>query len=248
LNLLRFENRDASTVQNRDARLNELKDAVNSSEQSRNAAYDAYTTEVYRVANEEHSITQQYFLKFLHAQQEFYEEISQLLLQRIPNVEQRLDNDKYAPSFRCDLAEHCLKRTKRSIAYPIETCVRLLEDSVKDEGLFRIAPSQAKQKKFIAQLDLQTIDSKVQLTDLGIDGYVVANALKQYLRDLPESLLTNALLSQWIQMTSLRFDHLLSFFSILFKFELNFSTEEERLQRTRELLTQLPKVNYDNLW
>lgn len=202
----RFQSRDRPTIQNYENRLRELEDAQTSSVQLRSSLKDVYAAETCRLASEEHSITREYFLQFLNEEKLFYEQIGNLLSQRIPNVEKRLNEDKYAPSLHCDLAEHCLKRIQRPIAYPIETCIRLLEYSIKDEGLFRIGPSQAKQKKLIAQLDLQAIDSKMQLKDLEIDSNVVAGALKQYLRDLPECLLTDALFTQWIQVTSLRFD------------------------------------------
>ena len=139
----------------------------------------------------------------------FYHDIHEHLSNRIPQIQRRLDEDKLAPSFHCDLAEHCLKRIQRPIAYPIETCIRLLENNIKDEGLFRVAPSQGKQRKLVAALDLQLVDEKVTLENLGYDANVPASTLKQYLRELPDCLLTDALLPQWIEVASLRFFNLL---------------------------------------
>ncbi len=137
-------------------------------------------------------------------EQHFYNDIQQYLSRRIPDIQQRLDDDKLAPAFRCDLSEHCLQRIQRPIAYPIETCIRLLQTSLKEEGLFRIAPSQGKQKKLVAELDLQMIDEKSKLKDLGYDSHVAASTLKQYLRELPDCLLTDALLPLWNEITSFR--------------------------------------------
>ncbi|CAF1554676.1 unnamed protein product, partial [Rotaria sp. Silwood1] len=96
----------------------------------------------------------------------------------MPEIGQRLENDELIPSFGYDLAKHCLKRNDTLIAYPIEICIRLLENSLNEQGLFRIAPSQGKQKQ-------------------------ITSTLKQYLRELPDCLLTNALLSQWNDVISI---------------------------------------------
>jgi hypothetical protein len=48
------------------------------------------------------------------------------------------------------------------------------------------------------------IDEKAKLQDLGYKSYVAASALKQYLRELPDCLLTDALLPQWNEVPSLR--------------------------------------------
>ena len=97
-----------------------------------------------------------------------------------------------------------MKRIHRPIAYPIEICVSLLKKSVQEEGLFRIAPAHGKQKKLAAELDLQLIEKNAKLTDLGYDAHVAAGTLKQYLRELPDCLLTDELLPQWIEVPSLR--------------------------------------------
>ncbi|CAF4015815.1 unnamed protein product, partial [Rotaria sp. Silwood1] len=60
-----------------------------------------------------------------------------------------------------------------------------------------------------AELNLHAIDRGRTLYDLNYDPHVPASTLKQYLRELPDCLLTNALLSQWNDVISIRF---LSFF------------------------------------
>jgi hypothetical protein len=173
-------------------------------EQARSIARDIYTAETYRTASEEHAITRDIFAQYLFDEQNFYNDIQQYLSNRIPKIRRRFDDDRLAPSFHCDIAEHCLKRIQRPIAYPVSTCIRLLENSVQEEGLFRIASAHYKQKRFIAELDLQIINEKTKLQELGYDAYVPANALKQYLRELPECLLTEALFPQWNEIPSLR--------------------------------------------
>jgi hypothetical protein len=126
----------------------------------------------------------------------------------MPEIEQRLDNDDLTPSFRCDLLKHCSTKSdhnNNNLAYPIEICIHLLKNHVREEGLFRIASSQIKQKKFVAELDLQSIDKATTLNELGYDPHVPASTLKQYLRELPDCLLTSTLLSQWNEIPSIRF-------------------------------------------
>ncbi|CAF0979051.1 unnamed protein product [Adineta ricciae] len=228
-NLKKFRNRsDRSTVQNYDDRCRELEDIRSECDQARILARDAYATETYRIASEEHSISRDLFAQILSEEQTFYRDIEQYLSKEIPRIRGRLDADQLTPCFHCDLAEHCTKHIGRPIAYPIETCIHLLRGSETEEGLFRIAPAHGKQKKLVAELDLQLLNKHSRLNVLGYDAHVAAGTLKQYLRELPDCLLTDKLLSQWIEVPTL-------------------STDEARIQRIGELISQLPKVNYDNL-
>jgi hypothetical protein len=76
-------------------------------------------------------------------------------------------------------------------------CVRHLQNSLVEEGLFRFAPSHAKQKNIVVQLDLQSIDRGVTLNELVHDPHIPASTLKQYLKELPDCLHTTVLLPQW---------------------------------------------------
>ncbi|UJR10897.1 hypothetical protein I4U23_015085 [Adineta vaga] len=228
-NFKKFQNRsDRNSVPNYEERYRELEDNRSECDQDRMSARDIYATETYRVASEEHSISRDFFAQFIFEEQTFYDDIQQYLSKQIPRVQDRLNSDKFAPSFHCDLAKHCIKRIRQPIAYPIETCIHLLRGSENEEGLFRIAPAHGKQKKLVSELDLQLLNKHSKLNALGYDAHVAAGTLKQYLRELPDCLLTDELLSQWLEVLSL-------------------GTEEARIQRIGELIHQLPKVNYDNL-
>jgi len=124
----------------------------------------------------------------------------------MPEIENGLDNDELRPSFHCDLNKHCSKRFDSNIAYPIDICIHLLKNHLREEGLFRIASSQIKQKKFVAELDLQSMDKTMTLNELGYDPHVPASTLKQYLRELPDCLLTSTLLTQWNEIPSIRLE------------------------------------------
>ncbi|CAF4143204.1 unnamed protein product [Rotaria socialis] len=228
-NLKKFQTRsDRLTVSNFDERSRELEDIRTECEQARTLSRDLYATETYRFASEEHQITVDIFSKYLFEQNQFYNEVSKFLSSKMPIIEDRLENDELKPLFGYDLIKHCSKRPDILIAYPIEICIRLLENSLREEGLFRLAPSHAKQKKLVAELDLQSIDKASTLNELNYDPHVAASTLKQYLRELPDCLLTNALLSQWNQIPAL-------------------NSEQARLERISQLINQLPEINYHNL-
>jgi len=83
--------------------LSELEEVRQDCEQARTLARDIYATETYRIANEEHAITQNFFVEFLYEEQRFYNDIQNYLSNRVPEIQRRLDDNKLAPSFRCDL-------------------------------------------------------------------------------------------------------------------------------------------------
>ncbi|PWA16158.1 hypothetical protein CCH79_00019438 [Gambusia affinis] len=62
-------------------------------------------------------------------------------------------------------------------------------------GLFRIAAGASKLKKLKAALDCSTS----QLEEFYSDPHAVAGALKSYLRELPDPLMTSQLYDEWIQ-------------------------------------------------
>ncbi|UJR34877.1 hypothetical protein I4U23_027655 [Adineta vaga] len=229
-NLKKFQTRsDRYQLTNYDERSHELEDIRNDCEQTRTLTRDIYVTETYKFANEEHFLTQNLFSQYLFEQNIFYSEISKYLSLRIPIIEQRLEEYELIPSFHYDLIKHCSKRYDTTIAYPIEICIKLLENNLREEGLFRIASAHNKQKKFIQELDLQLIDRISTLNELSYDPHVPANTLKQYLRELPDCLLTSTLFQQWNQIPQL-------------------SNEQLRVQRISQLISQLPKIHYDNLF
>ncbi|CAF1504637.1 unnamed protein product, partial [Rotaria sp. Silwood1] len=164
---------DRLTLPNFDERLRELEDIRCECEQARTLSHDIYAAETYKVASEEHSITIKLFYQYLYEENTFYNHVSKYLSSRMPEIEQRLENDELIPSFGYDLAKHCLKRNDTLIAYPIEICIRLLENSLNEQGLFRIAPSQGKQKKLVAELNLHAIDRGRTLYDLLKENFLI---------------------------------------------------------------------------
>jgi hypothetical protein len=167
------------------------------------------------------------FSQYLFEQNSFYTDISKYLSLKIPEIEHRLDDDELTPPFRDDLIKHCSKRLDTSLAYPIDLCIHLLQNYVKEEGLFRIAPSHGKQKKFVAEIDLYSFDKGINLNDIGYDAHVVASTLKQYLRELPDCLLSSSLFTQWNEIPSIRLIHFFNYIVLI-------NIERNRIRQTVE--------------
>ncbi|XP_055507409.1 rho GTPase-activating protein 17-like isoform X5 [Leucoraja erinacea] len=139
-----------------------------------------------------------YFVTLLEAQADYHRKSLTVLDRVLPMIQNQQDTWTEKPAFGTELEEH-LKRSGREIALPIEACVMmLLETGMKEEGLFRIAPGASKLKKLKAALDCSTS----QLEEFYSDPHAVAGALKSYLRELPEPLLTFQLYDEWVQAAS----------------------------------------------
>ncbi|KAM3591550.1 uncharacterized protein V6R79_003597 [Siganus canaliculatus] len=165
-----------------------------------------------------------YFVTLLEAQADYHRKSLTLLENVLPTIQAQQDSWTEKPAFGTALDEH-LKRSGREIALPIEACVMmLLETGMKEEGLFRIAAGASKLKKLKAALDCSTS----QLEEFYSDPHAVAGALKSYLRELPEPLMSYQLYDEWIQASSV-------------------SDPDKRLQALWVVCDQLPKNNKTNL-
>ncbi|XP_037669478.1 rho GTPase-activating protein 17 isoform X4 [Choloepus didactylus] len=141
-----------------------------------------------------------FFVTLLEAQADYHRKALAVLEKALP--EMRAHQEKWAekPAFGTPLEEH-LKRSGREIALPIEACVMLLlETGMKEEGLFRIGAGASKLKKLKAALDCSTS----HLDEFYSDPHAVAGALKSYLRELPEPLMTFNLYEEWTQVASVQ--------------------------------------------
>ncbi|KAM5227982.1 rho GTPase-activating protein 17 isoform 2-T2 [Ctenodactylus gundi] len=138
--------------------------------------------------------------QLLEAQADYHRKALAVLEKALP--EMRAHQEKWAekPAFGTPLEEH-LKRSGREIALPIEACVMLLlESGMREEGLFRIGAGASKLKKLKAALDCSTS----HLDEFYSDPHAVAGALKSYLRELPEPLMTFNLYEEWTQVASVQ--------------------------------------------
>uniref|UniRef100_A0A8C5GYE8 Rho GTPase-activating protein 17 n=1 Tax=Gouania willdenowi TaxID=441366 RepID=A0A8C5GYE8_GOUWI len=164
-----------------------------------------------------------YFITLLEAQADYHRKSLTVLENVLPTVKAQQDSWMEKPAFGSGLDEH-LKRSGREIALPIEACVMmLLETGMKEEGLFRIAAGASKLKKLKAALDCSTS----QLEGFYSDPHAVAGALKSYLRELPEPLMTYQLYDDWILASR--------------------QDPDKRLQALWVVCDKLPKSNKTNL-
>ncbi|KAI1883939.1 hypothetical protein AGOR_G00221240 [Albula goreensis] len=164
-----------------------------------------------------------YYVMLLEAQADYHRRSLSALENLLPAIKAQQESWTEKPAFGTHLDEH-LKRSNREIALPIEACVMmLLETGMKEEGLFRIAAGASKLKKLKAALDCSTS----QLEEFYSDPHAVAGALKSYLRELPEPLMSFQLYDEWIQASSL-------------------PDPDKRLQALWVTCDQLPKSNKAN--
>ncbi|XP_075421789.1 rho GTPase-activating protein 17 isoform X2 [Ascaphus truei] len=164
-----------------------------------------------------------YFVTLLEAQADYHRKALAVLEKALPEIQAQQDKWTEKPAFGTALEEH-LKRSGRDIALPIEACVMmLLETGMKEEGLFRIAAGASKLKKLKAALDC----SASQLEEFYSDPHAVAGALKSYLRELPEPLMTFSLYEEWNQAG-------------------NIQDQNSKLQALWVVCQKLPKANLEN--
>ncbi|XP_016896015.1 rho GTPase-activating protein 17b isoform X4 [Cynoglossus semilaevis] len=175
-----------------------LKDEMDEALNKVEICKDQLSADMYNFASKEGEYAR-YYVTLLETQAEYHRRSLAALEAAIPGIQMQQDSWMEKPAFGTALEEH-LKRSGRDIALPIEACIMmLLETGMKEEGLFRIAAGASKLKKLKAALDCSTS----QLEEFYSDHHAVAGALKSYLRELPEPLMTFSLYDEWIQASSI---------------------------------------------
>ncbi|XP_060757680.1 rho GTPase-activating protein 44 isoform X6 [Neoarius graeffei] len=163
------------------------------------------------------------FQTLIEIQAEYHKKSLEILQSVLPQIKAHQEAWIEKPSYGKPLEEH-LTLSGRDIAFPIEACVTmLLECGMQEEGLFRVAPSASKLKKLKASLDCGVLD----VQEYSADPHAIAGALKSYLRELPEPLMTSQLYDEWIQAS-------------------NIQDMDKRLQALLAACEKLPTVNLNN--
>ncbi|XP_076007897.1 rho GTPase-activating protein 44-like isoform X2 [Genypterus blacodes] len=164
-----------------------------------------------------------YFQTLIEIQAEYHRKSLELLQSVLPQIKAHQESWVEKPCYGKPLEEH-LVLSGRDIAFPIEACVTmLLECGMQEEGLFRVAPSASKLKKLKASLDCGVLD----VQEYSADPHAIAGALKSYLRELPEPLMTFELYNEWIQAS-------------------NIQDQDKRLQALLSTCEKLPSANSNN--
>ncbi|XP_038619647.1 rho GTPase-activating protein 17 isoform X4 [Tachyglossus aculeatus] len=196
----------------------EMDEAANKVEQCK----DQLAADMYNFVAKEGEYAR-YFVMLLEAQADYHRKALAVLEKALPEIQGHQDKWAEKPAFGTPLEEH-LKRSSREIALPIEACVMLLlETGMREEGLFRIGAGASKLKKLKAALDCSTS----QLDEFYSDPHAVAGALKSYLRELPEPLMTFSLYEEWTQVASVQ-------------------DQDKKLQDLWRTCQKLPKQNFTN--
>ncbi|TSK14659.1 Rho GTPase-activating protein 17 [Bagarius yarrelli] len=204
------------------AKADSLKEEMDEAMNKMELCKDQLSADLYNFFSKEGDYAR-YYVTLLEAQADYHRKSLSVLENVLPTIQAQQDSWTEKPAFGTGLDEH-LKRSNREIALPIEACVMmLLETGMKEEGLFRITAGASKLKKLKAALDCSTS----QLEEFYSDPHAVAGALKSYLRELPEPLMTYELYDEWIQAS-------------------NVSDPDKRLQALWVTCDQLPKNNKAN--
>ncbi|KAL1277693.1 hypothetical protein QQF64_024366 [Cirrhinus molitorella] len=212
----------ATNAQTMAAKVDTLKEEMDEAQNKMEICKDQVAADMYNFYSKEGDYAR-YYVLLLEAQAEYHRKALASIESALPTIQLQQDKWTEKPAFGTALEEH-LKRTSREVALPIEACVMmLLETGMHEEGLFRIAAGASKLKKLKAALDCSTS----QLEEFYSDPHAVAGALKSYLRELPEPLMTYQLYEEWIQAS-------------------NISDSDKRLQALWVVCDMLPKAHKTN--
>ncbi|XP_031962500.1 SH3 domain-binding protein 1 isoform X2 [Corvus moneduloides] len=164
---------------------------------------DEYMADLYHFSTKE-DVYASYFIKLLEIQAQYHRQSLESLDSAL--AELRESHRQTEPSFTTDTPvagyygvslETHLKSLGREIALPIEACVMmLLASGMKEEGLFRLAAGASVLKKLKSSL----ASGSNALEEFYSDPHAVAGALKSYLRELPQPLMTFELYDEWVKV------------------------------------------------
>ncbi|XP_020300532.1 rho GTPase-activating protein 44-like isoform X2 [Pseudomyrmex gracilis] len=199
----------------------ELEDAETKVEQCR----DQLAAEMFQLMSRETELAQT-IIQYVKLQRAYHESALHCLEDLIPGLESYINDNEMKPVYGYPLEEH-LRVTNRKIALPIQLCVSaLLRLGIEEEGLFRIAGAASKSRRIKLSLDAccLTLGTALEYKD----PHVIAGALKSYLRELPEPLLTYKLYPEWMAAAKI-------------------SNSDTRLRALWEVLYKLPPANLENL-
>ncbi|KAM4721251.1 SH3 domain-binding protein 1 [Rhinophrynus dorsalis] len=212
------------------AKLESLKDEEEELRRRLEQSKDDYLSDLYHFTTKEAEY-ENYFIRMLELQAEYHKKSLSHLSEVLGELRDPLRETARAPTeqssaevYGIPLATH-LSSFGCDIALPISACVRmLLTQGMKEEGLFRLAAGASVLKKLKASLGAGASD----LAEFESEPHAVAGALKSYLRELPEPLMTSELYDDWMKAASIK-------------------EPEKRLEGYREVCKKLPPENYNNL-
>jgi DNA-binding ferritin-like protein len=207
-----------------------------------NEKYDKYTEGLYKRVAEECELTS-FYLDYLKLQKKYHKQALKRLDTLIPNVKESLVKYSRKPVFGSSLQEYVNMslnsnpvsvRNHNNIAEgqlllsPIikKTIEGMCKQNVfNEEGIFRIAGSRIKMNCIIYAVNAGYLDYLDMQNDF--DVHCLAGVLKQYFRELPDSVLCNELYENWIEAIN--------------------TPSSNKLDAFKNVILRLPKTNYDNI-
>ncbi|XP_075284601.1 SH3 domain-binding protein 1 [Opisthocomus hoazin] len=192
---------------------------------------DEYMADLYHFSTKEDSYAS-YFIRLLEIQAQYHRQSLGSLDSALAELKE--SHSPTEPSFAADTPvagyygvplETHLKSLGREIALPIEACVMmLLASGMREEGLFRLAAGASVLRKLKSSL----ASGSNALEEFYSDPHAVAGALKSYLRELPQPLMTFELYNEWVKVASLK-------------------DVDSRVQSLQDTCSRLPRESYNNL-
>ncbi|NXL41761.1 3BP1 protein, partial [Podilymbus podiceps] len=192
---------------------------------------DEYMADLYHFSTKEDSYAS-YFIRLLEIQAQYHRQSLGSLDSALAELKE--SHSQTEPSFTADTTvagyygvplETHLKSLGREIALPIEACVMmLLASGMREEGLFRLAAGASVLRKLKSSL----ASGSNALEEFYSDPHAVAGALKSYLRELPQPLMTFELYNEWVKVASLK-------------------DTDDRVQSLQDTCSRLPQESYNNL-
>ncbi|XP_077307697.1 SH3 domain-binding protein 1 [Lithobates pipiens] len=210
------------------AKLESLKEEEEELRRRVEQSKDDYLCDLYHFGTKENEY-KNYFIRLLELQAEYHRKSLAQLTDALGELRDTMKesapaHQSPAEVYGVPLATH-LDRFGCEIAAPISACVRmLLIHGMQEEGLFRLAAGASILKKLKASLGAGARD----LAEFINEPHAVAGALKSYLRELPEPLMTSELFDDWMRAASIK-------------------EPEKRQESFREVCAKLPPENYNNL-
>ncbi|XP_064310960.1 SH3 domain-binding protein 1 [Phalacrocorax carbo] len=192
---------------------------------------DEYMADLYHFSTKEDSYAS-YFIRLLEIQAQYHRQSLGSLDSALAELKE--SHSQTDPTFAAETPvagyygvplEMHLKSLGREIALPIEACVMmLLASGMREEGLFRLAAGASVLRKLKSSL----ASGSNALEEFYSDPHAVAGALKSYLRELPQPLMTFELYNEWVNVASLK-------------------DVDGRVQSLKDTCSRLPRESYNNL-
>ncbi|KAG8436286.1 hypothetical protein GDO86_007408 [Hymenochirus boettgeri] len=212
------------------AKLESLKEEEEELKRRLEQSKDDYLYDLYNFTSKEKDC-ESYIIRLLELQSEYHKKSLNHLTEALEELKDRQRESAHNQSekplaevYGVPLETH-LAKFECEIAVPIAACVKmLLAHGMQEEGLFRLAAGASVLKKLKASLGAGTSD----LSEFMSEPHAIAGALKSYLRELPEPLMTSELFDEWMAAGT-------------------FKEPEKRLECFREVCNKLPTANYNNL-